>query len=62
MSARFSPDGKTILTGSEDNTARLWACEECRPIDEIATDLAARVGISLTPEQRRQYGIPDNLP
>ena len=27
MPLRFSPDGKTLLTGCEDNMARLWNVE-----------------------------------
>jgi WD40 repeat protein len=28
----FSPDGKTVLTGSEDHTARLWDAATCSPL------------------------------
>ncbi len=30
--AAFSPDGKTVLTGSRDNTARLWSAADGSPV------------------------------
>ena len=33
-SAAFSPDGKRIVTASEDSTARLWDAETGKPIGE----------------------------
>ena len=34
MSAAFSPDGKRIVTASEDKTARVWDAATGKPIGE----------------------------
>ena len=57
-SAQFSPDGRTILTASQDKTARLWDCPECRPIEEIAREVARKVGRELTADERLRFGLP----
>ena len=60
-SVQFSADGKTVVTVSADGTARLWKCEVCRPVEEIAADLAKTVGRDLTDEERRRFGVPSSV-
>jgi hypothetical protein len=33
----------------------------CRPVDEIAAELAKAVGRELTEEGRRRFGVPEAL-
>ncbi|GAB4433049.1 MAG: hypothetical protein OHK0015_21370 [Chloroflexi bacterium OHK40] len=54
----FTPDGKRVLTASTDGTVRLW---EVALADTVA-DLCSRVQRDFTPEERAQYGIPDDGP
>ncbi len=58
-SVQFSPDGKTVATASRDETARLWSCDVCRPVAEIAAELSKAVGRELTEAERRQFGVPE---
>ena len=60
-SAQFSADGKTVVTASGDKTVRLWKCDVCRPVDEIAEELAKAVGRELTEEERRRFGVPETM-
>jgi WD40 repeat protein len=54
----FSPDGKYILTASEDNTARIWLTD----LDETIRAVCALLTRDLTPEERIQFGITDEGP
>lgn len=61
-SAQFGADGQTVVTASGDKTARLWGCESCAPIEEMAVRLKKSIGRDLTDEERRRYGVPDEVP
>jgi len=51
----FTPDGRRMLTAG---TARLWDVE----IADTVADICACPQCDFTPEERAQYGIPDDGP
>lgn len=51
----FSPDGKYILTASNDGTARLWLTD----IQDTINAICALLTRDLTAEERTQFGISD---
>jgi WD40 repeat protein len=53
-SVAFLPDGKTILTGSMDKTARLWK------ITSLEEFLKKGNCEQLSEEQKKEYGIEDS--
>src|SRR5262249_25929636 len=48
--AAFSPDGKTVLTGSQDNTARLWQAATGKPLGEALRHQGWVVAVAFSPD------------
>ena len=46
----FSPDGKTVLTGSDDKTARLWDAATGQPIGQPLTHQGAVMAVAFSPD------------
>jgi dipeptidyl aminopeptidase/acylaminoacyl peptidase len=50
---RFSPDGRTVVTASDDNTARLWKAETGEPIGEPMRHQGPVLSAELSPDGQR---------
>ena len=50
LSVAFSPDGKTVITGSEDRTARLWDASTGRPLGQPLTHQGAVWAVAFSPD------------
>ena len=57
-SASFGPDGRRIVTTSEDGTVRRFDCVICGSLDDLealAAERLGRLGRTLTDAERARY-------
>jgi WD40 repeat protein len=58
ISASFTPDGRRIVTASEDGTVRTYRCAVCGPLDELVVLAERRLRATdraLTPSEQTRY-------
>jgi WD40 repeat protein len=54
----FSPDSRQVTTADTDNVIRIWdACSACENPKALLALAATRVTRSLTPQERRNFGV-----
>ena len=53
MSAAFSPDGKRVVTASDDNTARVWDAETGREIATLEGHDGSVLTAAFSPDGKR---------
>ena len=57
----FSPDGARVLTGSDDNTARLWDAASGKPIATLSGHTGSVDAVAFSPDGARVLtGSDDN--
>ena len=60
-SAAFSPDGKRIVTASEDKTARIWDAATGKPIGDCSEAMRMRVSsAAFSPDGKRIVTASDD--
>jgi WD40 repeat protein len=57
-SVEFSRDGRSVLSAGDDAKVKLTRCETCGPLSDVLELADRRVTRSLTPEERREFGVP----
>ena len=56
----FSPDGTRIVTGSDDQTAKVWDAQTGTPVLELKGHTAAVTSVSFSPDGMRIVTASDD--
>jgi WD40 repeat protein len=51
----LSEDGMSILTGSDDQTARLFSCSTCGPIHDVEVAACTQLKVEGIPNDLREF-------